>query len=236
MHPKIASATLVSLCLALSACGGGDGGSSPPPSGSNPTPPPAPTPPPPPPPADTTPPTVPANVTAVPQSTTSILVSWSASTDDSGISGYRVFRNGGSTAIATVQTTSYTDTNLTANTAYHYTVAAVDNAATPNVSSSSSEASATTPQTPASGTVKLAVKRMFAGLTLTAAHTLLRVPGDTSRWIVVQQDGHVLSFADNDNVSTTSNVLVLPLHETKVSRRAWFPESCFSARSTIDDT
>jgi glucose/arabinose dehydrogenase len=99
------------------------------------------------------------------------------------------------------------DTNLAANTAYHYTVAAVDNAATPNVSNASSEASATTPQTPASGSVKLAVRRVFAGLTLTAAHTLLRVPGDTTRWIVVQQDGRVLSFADNDSVSTTSNVL-----------------------------
>jgi glucose/arabinose dehydrogenase len=206
MHPKIASATLVSLCLALSACGGGgsDSPAPPPPSGSNPTPtPPAP------PPADTTSPTAPANVHAVPQTATSILVTWDASTDDSGISGYRVFRNGDATAVATVQTTSYTDTNLVANTSYRYTVAAVDNAPTPNVSTASAEASATTPQTPVSGTVKLAVKQVFAGLTLTAAHTLLRVPGDTSRWIVVQQDGHVLSFADNDNVTTTSNVLDL---------------------------
>src|SRR5690349_7780210 len=205
MHPKFASATLVSLCLALSACRGGGGGSSPPPSGSNPTPPPVPSPPP----ADTTPPTAPTNVTAVPQSTTSILVSWNASTDDSGISGYRVFRNGDATAVATVQTTSYTDTNLTANTSYRYTVAAVDNAPTPNVSTASPEASATTPQTPVAGTVKLAVKRVFAGLTLNAAHSLLRVPGDNSRWIVVQQDGRVLSFADNDSVTTTTNVLDL---------------------------
>jgi len=143
------------------------------------------------------------------QSTTSILVSWNASTDDSGISGYRVFRNGDGTALTTVQTTSFTDTNLTPNTAYRYTVAAVDNAATPNVSTSSTEASATTPQAPASGTVKLATKRVFAGLVLTAAHSLLRKPGDTSHWIVVQQDGRVLSFADNDSVSTTKTVLDL---------------------------
>jgi glucose/arabinose dehydrogenase len=207
MHRKFASATLVSLCLALSACGGGDGSSAPPPSSNPPAPPPVPSPPPAPPPVDTTPPTTPTNLTAVAQSATSILVSWNASTDESGISGYRVLRNGGGTAIATVQTTKYTDTQITANTNYRYTVAAVDNAATPNVSSASVEASATTPQTPVSGTVKLAVKRVFAGLTLTAAHTLLRVPGDSSRWIVVQQDGRVLSFADSDNVSTTSNVL-----------------------------
>jgi glucose/arabinose dehydrogenase len=215
MHRKIASATLASLCLALSACGGGGGSSAPPASGSPPPPAPspapgpapAPTPTPTPPPVDTTPPTTPANVTAVPQSATTILVSWDASTDDSGISGYRVFRDAGTTAIATVQTTSFTDTGLTANTAYRYTIAAVDNAPTPNVSTSSAEASATTPQSPSSGVVKLAVQRVYAGLTLTAAHSLLRVPGDTSRWIVVQQDGHVLSFADDDDVSTTSNVL-----------------------------
>jgi glucose/arabinose dehydrogenase len=42
---------------------------------------------------------------------------------------------------------------------------------------------------------------------LFAAHSLLRVPHDTTRWVVVQQDGHVLSFADTPNVSTTSNLL-----------------------------
>ena len=51
---------------------------------------------------DTTPPTVPANVTAAAQSATQILVSWTASTDASGIGGYRVFRNGGATPVATV--------------------------------------------------------------------------------------------------------------------------------------
>jgi glucose/arabinose dehydrogenase len=150
---------------------------------------------------------VPANVTAVIQSASAILVSWSASTDDSGISGYRVFRNGGADAVATVQTTSYTDTSITANTDYSYTIAAVDSAPTPNVSSVSTSASVHTPAPPASGDVKLAVQRVYAGLTLTAAHSLLRAPGDTSRWIVVQQDGRVLAFADQADVSTTSNVL-----------------------------
>ena len=101
MYRKIASATLTSLCLALSACGGGgDGGSAPPPSSS--PPPPAPSPAPRRTASGTQPAAgrhhashAPANVTAVAQSATSILVSWGASTDDSGISGYRVFRNGG---------------------------------------------------------------------------------------------------------------------------------------------
>ena len=77
-------------------------------------------------PADTTPPSVPAGLTAVAQSSTQILVSWTASTDASGISAYRVYRNGAATAVATVQTTNYTDTGLTAATLYSYTVSAVD--------------------------------------------------------------------------------------------------------------
>jgi len=149
---------------------------------------------------------VPGNVTASAQSTSSIMVSWDASTDASGISGYRVFRDGGGTAIATVQTTAYTDNSLAANTSYTYTVAAVDAAATPNVSAASAAATAKTLGT-APAEVKLAVQHVYAGLTFTAAHSMLRAPGDSSRWIVVQQDGHVVAFADTANVSTTSNVL-----------------------------
>src|SRR5688572_4972722 len=77
------------------------------------------------PPVDTTPPSVPGNVTAVAQSSSQILLSWSASSDESGIGGYRVFRNGVDTPVATVQTTNYTDNGLTAATQYSYTVVAV---------------------------------------------------------------------------------------------------------------
>jgi|SRR5690349_19105463 len=192
MNRTLLSAAVASLVLALSACGGGGGGdSSTPPS-------------PPPPPADTTAPTVPTDVTAAAQSPNSILVSWSASTDSSGISGYRVFRDGGATALATVQTPTFTDTGLTASTAYSYTVVAVDAAPTPNVSAASAAASATTQVAPP---VRIAAQRVFSGITLFAAHSMLRVPHDAARWIVVQQDGHVLSFADTPSVSTTTNVL-----------------------------
>ena len=98
MNRNLIIATLASFGVLLSACGGGGGGSAPPP--------PSPSPPPPPP-ADTTAPTVPTGVTAVAQSPSSILVSWTASTDASGISGYRVFRNGAATPVTTVQTTTY---------------------------------------------------------------------------------------------------------------------------------
>ena len=199
MHLKSASATLLSLTLLLSACGGGGDGGSPSP--------PAPPPPPPPPPADTTPPSVPGNVAAVGESASAIKVSWSASTDASGISGYRVFRDGGATEVATVQTTDYTDGGLAANTSYTYTIMAVDAAPTPNVSPASTAVTAKTLASAPPPEVKLAVQRVYPGLTLTAAHSLLRAPADTSRWIVVQQDGHVLAFADTAGVNATTNVL-----------------------------
>jgi uncharacterized repeat protein (TIGR03806 family) len=101
-------------------------------------------------PPDTTAPSVPSNVTAVPQSSTTVLVSWAASTDaGSGVAGYRVFRDGGGTPIATVTTTNYTDTGLTGGTTYSYRVSAIDNATPANVSALSTAATATPPDTTA---------------------------------------------------------------------------------------
>ncbi len=90
---------------------------------------------------DTTPPTVPSNVTASSPSPTSITLAWSASTDpDSAVAGYQVFRN--SVQIATLAGTTFTDTNLTPNTTYGYSVAAFD--PTGNLSAPSAMISALT--------------------------------------------------------------------------------------------
>lgn len=93
-----------------------------------------------PPPVDTTAPTVPTGVNATPTSQTQINLTWAASTDNVGVTGYKVYRNG--TQITTVTTTSYSDTGLTAGTTYSYTVAAFDAAG--NVSALSASVSATT--------------------------------------------------------------------------------------------
>ena len=93
--------------------------------------------------ADTVAPSMPTGLTTTPISTTQINLSWNASTDNVGVTGYRVFRDGGSTPIATVTTTSYSDSGLTASTTYQYTVVAIDAAG--NASGPSVAASATTP-------------------------------------------------------------------------------------------
>ncbi len=93
---------------------------------------------------ETTPPTVPKNLTAVAVSSNQIDLSWTASMDNVGIAGYRVFRNGTLiTPLGTVPTNSYSDaTGLSPSTTYTYTVSAYDAAG--NVSGQSANASATT--------------------------------------------------------------------------------------------
>src|SRR6185436_18296549 len=64
----------------------------------------------------------------------------SASTDDVGVTGYRVFRNG--TQVGMPSGTSFGDSGLTASTTYQYAVAAVDAAG--NASPQSTQLSVTT--------------------------------------------------------------------------------------------
>ncbi|MET9119187.1 glycoside hydrolase family 18 chitinase [Streptomyces longwoodensis] len=76
-------------------------------------------------PGDTAP-SAPGTPTASSVTDTSVKLSWSAATDDKGVKNYDVLRDGAK--VATVTTTSYTDTGLTAGTDYTYTVQARDTA------------------------------------------------------------------------------------------------------------
>ena len=91
---------------------------------------------------DSTPPSVPTGLTATPSSATQVSLSWTASTDNVGVAGYKVYRNG--SQVGTAATTSYSDTGLTQNTTYSYAVSAYD--ASGNESAQSAAAVATTPQ------------------------------------------------------------------------------------------
>jgi len=92
--------------------------------------------------ADVQAPTVPASLSATALSASQIALSWSPSTDNVGVAGYNVYRNGNQ--IATTTATSFQDSALSAATTYSYSVAAFD--AANNVSAQSSVASATTQQ------------------------------------------------------------------------------------------
>lgn len=73
---------------------------------------------------DVSPPTVPTNLHATNVSDTLATFYWNASTDDTGVSGYRLFRDG--ILIVTTGVTNYTDRDVVASTTYSYQVQAVD--------------------------------------------------------------------------------------------------------------
>jgi 6-phosphogluconolactonase (cycloisomerase 2 family)/chitodextrinase len=96
---------------------------------------------------DVTPPGAPGSVTATPASTTQINLSWSAATDNVGVTGYRVERCQGAgcsgfAQVATPTVTSFNDAGLIAATTYQYRVRAVDAAG--NLGAYSVVAAATT--------------------------------------------------------------------------------------------
>jgi hypothetical protein len=73
---------------------------------------------------DTTPPSTPTGLTATAAGSSAINLQWNASSDNVGVTGYIVRRDG--TPVATPAGTSYADTGLSAATTYSYTVAARD--------------------------------------------------------------------------------------------------------------
>jgi chitodextrinase len=90
--------------------------------------------------ADTTAPTVPGGLSASAISSSQINVSWTASTDNVGVTGYNIFRGG--VKIGTGPGTSFQDAGLAPSTSYTYNVSAFDAAG--NTSAQSTGASATT--------------------------------------------------------------------------------------------
>lgn len=97
---------------------------------------------------DTEAPSTPNNLTASVVSNSQINLSWTASTDNVGVAGYQIFRDGA--PVGTSTGTSFNDTGLTASTAYSYTVKAIDAAG--NISTESNNATATTSANPTTGT------------------------------------------------------------------------------------
>ncbi len=89
-------------------------------------------------------PTAPTNLRVTGTTASSVSLSWSASSDDVGVTGYRVYR--GTELIGTVSGTSFTDTGLSPSTNYSYWLRAVDAAG--NVSAASATIEATTNTAP----------------------------------------------------------------------------------------
>ncbi|MBO3103516.1 glycosyl hydrolase [Cellulomonas fengjieae] len=119
-------------------------------------------------PTDTTAPTTPGNLTASGTTAGSTNLSWSASTDNVGVSGYEVLRNG--SVVGTASGTSYTASGLSASTTYSFTVRALDAAG--NRSSSSTAVSVTTSAGGGDTTAPSAPTGLGASGTTSSATTL----------------------------------------------------------------
>ena len=95
--------------------------------------------------ADTTPPSVPANVVATAVPINAVNLSWRASTDNFRVSRYKIFRGTSSSNLQLIgvsTTLSYSDSTAKALKQYYYTIAAVD--VSGNVSPQSNVVSVTT--------------------------------------------------------------------------------------------
>lgn len=133
-------------------------------------------------PADTTVPSTPTGLTATAVGSSRIDLSWNGSTDNVGVQGYKVFRDGTYlTSVGPVGSTSFIDTGLSAGTAYTYTVSAIDAAG--GTSGQSTAASATT-----------------AGPDLAAPSTPTAVSANVQAWNQVT----ITWAASSDTVGVTS--------------------------------
>ncbi len=93
--------------------------------------------------ADSTPPTTPTGFTAIATGPTTAALSWGASTDNVGLSGYTVLRGGAAVATVGAAVTSYVDPWLVPGTEYTFQVVATDIAG--NASPPSNPATVVTP-------------------------------------------------------------------------------------------
>ena len=148
------------------------------------------------------PPTAPGGLTAIAANAGRIDLAWTGSTDNVGVTGYRVERCQGAgcstfAQVATAATTTLADTGLTASTSYTYRVRANDAAG--NVSGASSTASATTPAATVVGLTLVQHIGKDAGTT--ASSSLAFTSNNTAgNWIGVAiragQSGQVFTVTD----------------------------------------
>ncbi|HZG74217.1 MAG TPA: fibronectin type III domain-containing protein, partial [Paenibacillus sp.] len=127
---------------------------------------------------DTQAPSAPTGLTSPSKTDTTVNLSWTASTDNVGVTGYDVYR-GTTLAGSTTGATTFQATGLTPNTAYSFTVRAKD--AANNVSAASAALSVTTNASSGGGTGSI-TREYWAGVSGTAvsAIPLTTTPTGTS--------------------------------------------------------
>ena len=175
---------------------------------------------------DTTPPTAPTGLTATAAGSTQINLAWTASTDNVGVTGYRVERcqGAGCTNFSQVGTpvgASYNDTGLSASTTYRYQVRATDAAV--NLSAYSAIAEATTgtaPPTPSGLVGAWAFGEGVGTTTVDASGNGNTGTITAATWSTQGRAGNALSFNGTNSVVRVPSSASLNL-TTGMTLSAW---------------
>lgn len=117
---------------------------------------------------ETSAPSVPAGLTATSGGVTKVNLNWTAATDNIGIAGYRLYRDGALVRVIQGAGTTFTDAGLSPSTAYTYKLAAFDAAG--NASAQSTAANASTSAAPAANPLVSSGKTYTASLAADAGY------------------------------------------------------------------
>jgi chitodextrinase len=150
---------------------------------------------------DTVAPSVPTNLTSSNITSSGFRVSWTASTDNAGVTGYNVYRNG--SFITSTTATTYNFTSLAANTTFNITVLAYD--ATKNRSAQSAPLAV---KTLASGadTVAPTVPANLASSAITTTSFTLSWTAATDNVAVTGYEVYIGSTLKGTSATTSFNV------------------------------
>jgi chitodextrinase len=96
--------------------------------------------------SDTTLPTAPTNLSANASSPTQVNLTWSASSDNVGVTGYQIYRD--NAQIGTSSSTAYSDTGVQPNSTHSYFVVAFDSSGNHSTTSNSATVSTPSDSTP----------------------------------------------------------------------------------------
>jgi len=169
---------------------------------------------------DTTIPTAPTDLTLTVVSSSRIDMTWTPSTDNVGVIGYRVFR--GATLVATRFSTDFSDTGLSASTNYTYTVDAFDLAG--NFSDPSASQNATTSS--ATDTQKPTIPATLTATALSSSQIMLSWPASTDNVGVTGYKiyrGQAASSTTVGFVGASISMNAINGAHTVGSSRFWYP-------------
>jgi hypothetical protein len=159
----------------------------------------------PPPPVDSIAPSAPGNFKATAPDNTKVNLTWSASSDNVGVTGYEIFKGGVSLVKLGGSTLSYVDTAVSQNTTYSYYATASDAAG--NISGKSTTATVTVPGVAAPVVSNIIEKQTTKGGPITISWT---TNVDTTSVLLYGKSSSVLDQSVSDNITGRSHSATIP--------------------------